>query len=266
MSNITILISVVLLFLVIAVGCHTNPIPEIIEQEIFSSWEVVGGDAGVTHYSNLAQINKDNVKNLELAWEFSTGDILNDDNEYWGGSTIQSNPIVVNGVMYSTTPTLHVIALDAATGKQIWRFDPWNGQQGGGYNRGVAYWESGDDKRIYYTVKNELICLKALTGEPVTSFGKSGRKNMAEGLLPEHEARGGVISPAAPVIYKDLVVIGGMGEWRVPGNVSAYDAISGERVWIFHTIPFPGEPGFETWEDTTYWRDGFGANSWGGLS
>jgi quinoprotein glucose dehydrogenase len=266
MSNIRILISVVLLFLVIAVGCHTNPIPEIIEQEIFSSWEVVGGDAGVTHYSNLAQINKDNVKNLKLAWEFSTGDILNDDNEYWGGSTIQSNPIVVNGVMYSTTPTLHVIALDAGTGKQIWRFDPWNGQQGGGYNRGVAYWESGDEKRIYYTVKNELICLNALTGEQVTSFGNSGRKNMAEGLLPEHEARGGVISPAAPVIYKDLVVIGGMGEWRVPGNVSAYDAISGERVWIFHTIPFPGEPGFETWEDTTYWRDGFGANSWGGLS
>jgi quinoprotein glucose dehydrogenase len=87
----------------------------------------------------------------------------------------------------------------------------------------VAYWESGDETRIYYTVKNELICLNALTGEQVTSFGNSGRKNMAEGLLPEHEARGGVISPAAPVIYKDLVVIGGMGEWRVPGNVSAYN-------------------------------------------
>jgi quinoprotein glucose dehydrogenase len=255
-----------LLTIVIYCGCQPDPFPIVIESEHFSSWEVVGGDAGVTHYSNLTQINKENVKNLKLGWEFSTGDILNDDNEYWGGSTIQSNPIVVNGLMYSTTPTLHVIALDAATGKQIWRFDPWNGQQGGGYNRGVAYWENGDKKHIYYTVKNELICLDALTGELVASFGNLGRKNMAEGLIPEHASRGGVISPAAPVIYKDLVVIGGMGEWRVPGNISAYDAITGDRVWIFHTIPFPGETGFETWGDTTYWRDGFGANSWGGLS
>lgn len=252
--------------LLVSSACYRDPIPKIISAEKFASWETAGGDAGVTHYSNLDQINKENVHKLRLAWEFSTGDILRDDNEYWGGSTIQSNPIVVDGVLYSTTPTLHIIALDAASGRQIWRFDPWKGKEGGGYNRGVAYWRNGDDRRIFYTVKNELICLDAKTGTLVQSFGENGRQNMAKGLLPEHEARGGVISPAAPVIYKDLVVVGGMGEWRVPGNVSAYDAITGERRWIFNTIPFPGEVGFETWGDTTYWRDGFGANCWGGLS
>ena len=247
-------------------GCNHNPIPDIINKDAFTSWKIVGGDAGVTHYSNLDQINTSNVHQLEVAWQFSTGDILNDDNEYWGGSTIQSNPIVVDGVLYSTTPTLHVIALNAATGKLIWRFDPWNGETGGGYNRGVAYWEKGEDKRIFYTVKNELLCLNAKDGKLIQSFGTGGRQSMAKGLLLEHEARGGVISPAAPVIYKDLVVVGGMGEWRVPGNVSAYDVFTGKRRWIFHTIPFPNEIGFETWGDTTYYRDGFGANCWGGLS
>ena len=247
-------------------SCKTDPIPEIMNRDEFASWRVVGGDAGVTHYSNLAQITRENVSRLEMAWEFSTGDVLADHNEYWGGSTIQSNPIIVDGVLYSTTPTLHVVALDAVTGQQVWRYNPWKNETGGGYNRGVAYWSQGEDKRIFYTVKNELICLDALSGKPVNSFGVKGRVNMARGLIPEHESRGGVISPAAPVIYKNLIVIGGMGEWRVPGNISAYDALTGKRKWIFHTIPFPGEPGFETWADTTYWRDGFGANSWGGLS
>lgn len=247
-------------------SCSIQSNPDSVNAKHFSEWRTVGGDPGVTHYSNLDQINKENVHTLQLAWKFSTGDMLADDNEYWGGSTIQSNPIIVDGVLYSTTPTLHVVAIDAATGKLIWRFDPWEGQQGGGYNRGVAYWEKGNDRRIFYTVKNELICLDAKTGTPVSTFGSDGRQNMAKGLLPEHESRGGVISPAAPVIYKDFVVVGGMGEWRVPGNVSAWDVLSGERKWIFHTIPFPGEIGFETWGDTTYWRDGFGANCWGGLS
>ena len=254
-----------LLFFVFT-SCKKDPLPAIIAQEQFQSWMLVGGDAGVTHYSNLDQITKNNVKDLKVAWEFSTGDLLADDNEYWGGSTIQSNPIVVDGILYSTTPTLHVIALNAATGILIWRFDPWDGEQGGGYNRGVTYWENGDDRRIYYTVKNELICLNAKTGKLIPSFGEEGKQNMAKGLIPEHESRGGVISPAAPIVYKNLIVVGGMGEWRVPGNVSAYDALTGERKWIFHTIPFPEEPGFETWGDTTYYRDGFGANSWGGLS
>lgn len=262
--------SIILLSTVVSMlfqlGCESDRIPEILSQQQFSSWQVVGGDAGVTHYSNLTEINTENVSQLQVAWEFSTGDVLADNNEYWGGSTIQSNPIIVEGILYSTTPTLHVIALNAATGEQIWRFDPWDGEQGGGYNRGVAYWENGEDKRIYYTVKNELLCIDAKSGELVSSFGKNGRSSMAEGLIPEHEARGGVISPAAPVIFDDLIIIGGMGEWRVPGNVSAYDALTGERKWIFHNIPFPGETGFETWGDTTYYRDGFGANSWGGLS
>jgi quinoprotein glucose dehydrogenase len=256
----------ILLISAIISGCRDNPFPKITDNEKFVAWHKVGGDAGVTHYSNLSQINKENVHQLEAAWEFSTGDILHDDNEYWGGSTIQSNPIIIDGILYSTTPTLHVIALNASTGELLWRFDPWDGQQGGGYNRGVAYWEKGDDRRIFYTAQNELLCIDAETGKLINDFGENGRQSMAEGLIPEHEERGGVVSPAAPVIYRDLVVIGGMGEWRVPGNVSAYDVYTGERKWIFHTIPFPGEVGYESWGDTTYWRDGFGANCWGGLS
>ena len=247
-------------------GCKQEKYPEITEQEKFANWKIVGGDDGVTHYSNLSQINKKNVHKLKVAWEFSTGDILNDDNEYWGGSTIQSNPIIVNGILYSTTPTLHVIALNAATGEQIWRFNPWGETQGGGYNRGVAYWEAGADKRIFYSVGNELLCLNAETGKLIETFGEKGRRSMAKGLLKEHEEGGGVISAAAPVIFKDLVIIGGMGDWRIPGNISAYDARTGERKWLFHLIPFPGETGFETWGDTSYYRNGFGANCWGGLS
>ena len=247
-------------------SCQTHSPPEISQQTQFSSWKIVGGDEGVTHYSNLDQINRRNVHQLQPAWSFQTGDILHDDNEYWGGSTIQANPIVAHGILYATTPTLHVIALNAATGELIWRYDPWKGETGGGYNRGVAFWENGEDRRIFYTVSHELICLNANTGTLVTSFGKLGKRDMALGLIPEHEARGGVISAAAPVIFQDLVIIGGMGEWRVPGNISAYDVRTGERKWIFHTIPFPGEEGFESWGDTTYYREGFGANCWGGLS
>ncbi len=232
------------------------------------SWSVVGGDEKVTHYSTLDQINRDNVEELEVAWIYRSGDLLADDNEYWGGSTIQSNPIIVEGWLFTTTPTLDVVALDAATGGEIWRYTPWKGKIGGGYNRGLAYWssEDGADRRLYYTVGNELICLDPWTGKPVFSFGERGRRSMAKGLIPEHEARGGVVSPAAPAIYKDLVIVAGMGDWRVPGNVSAYDAITGDRVWIFHNIPHPGEVGYDSWGDPDYWRDGFGANAWGGLS
>lgn len=256
-----------LLGLILLIACGTPQYAPQLDGVQYTQWQVVGGDPGVTHYSRLDQINRSNVNRLEVAWTFRTGDVMDDQNEYWGGSTIQANPIVVDGVLYATTPSLEVIALDAASGEQIWRFSPWEGRaEGGGYNRGVAYWAAGEDRRIYYAVKNELLCLNAKTGEWVTSFGDGGRQSMAEGLYPPHEARGGVISAGAPVIFEDLVIVGGMGEWRVPGNVSAYDARTGVRKWVFHNIPFPGETGYDTWGDSTYYREGFGANCWGGLS
>ena len=232
------------------------------------SWSVVGGDEKRTHFSKLDQIHRGNVDQLEVAWIYRSGDLLADDNEYWGGSTIQANPIVVEDWLYTTTPTLDVVALEAATGELIWRYTPWKDKIGGGYNRGVAYWssEDGADRRLFYTVGNELICLDAWTGKPVISFAEKGRRSMAKGLIPEHEERGGVVSPASPVIFENLVVVAGMGDWRVPGNVSAYDVMTGKRVWIFHNIPHPGEVGHDSWGDPDYWLHGFGANSWGGLS
>ena len=130
-------------------------------------WQTYNGDYGGTHYSALDQINHSNVKQLEVAWTWNSGDI---------GSTIECNPIIVDGVMFVSTPRLHVAALNAATGEVIWRFDPWKGSRRGGVNRGVSYWTDGkDDRRIFHSAGDHLYALDAGTGEPIQSFGQDGR-------------------------------------------------------------------------------------------
>ena len=144
----------------------------------YRDWRVYHGGAEGIHYSALDQINRGNVAQLEVAWTFDTGDAFN-------GSEMQCNPIVVDGVLFATTPKLRVMALDAATGRLRWSFDPNEGRQvlGKRRNRGVTYWSDGKDRRVFFVARHFLSALDAGTGRPVAAFGKEGRVDLREGLL-----------------------------------------------------------------------------------
>lgn len=140
-------------------------------------WPVYGGDFGTTKFSPLQQINRDNVRQLQPAWIFHTGDQS-------GRSTIECNPLVIDGVVYLTTVTLKAVALEAATGRKLWEFDPQSatGESTRGVNRGLSFWTDGTDRRILYPAARHLFCLDAATGKPAAGFGKSGFIDLREGF------------------------------------------------------------------------------------
>jgi quinoprotein glucose dehydrogenase len=220
-----------------------------------------GGGPENIHYSTLAQIDRDNVDQLEVAWTYDTGDAF-------PNSEMQCNPVIIDGVLYATTPKLRVIALDAENGRLIWSFDPNEGKRALGKmrNRGVTYWEDGDDKRIYFGYRQWLYSLDAKTGQPVKGFGDAGRIDLQEGL--SRNAPGLSITLATPgVVYKDMLIVGSLvGEAlpAAPGHIRAYDLRTGKMRWIFHTIPHPGEYGYETWPKEA-WKYIGGANNWSGM-
>ncbi len=229
-------------------------------------WRVYGGDAGATRYSPLDQINRSNVSKLEVAWTFRTGDAHDRPR-----TTIECNPLVIDGVMYLTTALLKVCALDAATGKHLWTFDPFDGAEytkPRGVNRGVTYWGEGQDQRIFFVAGPRLYALSAKTGKPLPEFGHGGSVDLRQGL--DREIDGLFYSVTSPgVVYRNLIILGsivGEGpEPAAPGHVRAFDVITGRRAWIFHTIPQPGEFGHDTWEGVS-WKTAGGANDWSGLS
>lgn len=223
-------------------------------------WQTYHGDYGGSHYSELDQINRSNVKLLEVAWTWKSGDV---------GATIECNPIIVNGVMFVTTPTLHVAALNAATGELIWRFDPWNGARGGGVNRGVAYWTDGaSDQRIFHSAGNWLYALDAKTGKPIAGFGQNGRISHKDGFDTDVFFLS-VGNNTPGMVWKDLLILGSTtGEGpnpTAPGHIRAFDVRTGERKWIFHTIPHPGEFGYDTWAEDS-WKKVGSANVWSGFT
>jgi quinoprotein glucose dehydrogenase len=223
-------------------------------------WQTYHGDYGGTHYSELDQINRGNVQRLQLAWAWKSGDV---------GTTIECNPIVVNGVMFVTTGRLHAAALNAATGALLWRFDPWEGARGGGLNRGVAYWTDGKgDERIFHSAGDWVYALDAKTGKPVPSFGRGGRISHRDGFDTDvFYLRVGNNSPG--IVWKDLLILGsvtGEGPQQcAPGHIRAFDVRTGERKWIFHTIPHPGEFGYDTWAPDS-WKKVGSANAWSGFT
>jgi quinoprotein glucose dehydrogenase len=228
----------------------------------YNTWSVYRGDAANTAYSGLDQINKENVKHLEVAWTYHTGDA-----ERGNHSTIQCNPIVTNGVMYVTSPKLKLIALDPGTGKEIWKFDPFNGTQSSGVNRGVTYWESGSDKRIYFSAGHFLYALNAKDGSLSPDFGAQGKVDLREGLGRD-PAKLSVAASSPGTIYKDLLIQGTAlsDSWDAPpGFIRAYDVKTGKIAWTFHTIPQPGEFGYDTWSENAYKEVG-GTNNWTGMS
>jgi quinoprotein glucose dehydrogenase len=240
-----------------AVGCASRSLPN-------ADWPITGGDAGNTRYSTLDQITRDNVGQLRVAWVYHTGDMPVGDQ-----SQIQATPIVVDGVLYTTTPALAVLALRADRGTLLWRFDPF---AGGGrathVNRGVVYWTDGArDRRIFITAGRKLYALSADDGRPVASFGDSGSIDLSGGL--DRDIDDAYLVATSPgVVFEDLLIQGtrvGEEEGSAPGDVRAYDARTGKIRWSFHTIPRPGEFGVETWPRDA-WRTAGGANSWAGMS
>ena len=225
----------------------------------YISWTVAGGDNANSQYSSLQQINKSNVQNLEVAWVYRTGDKSD-------RSTIQANPVIIGNRMYISSPALKIIALNAETGEELWTFDAGGPSHA---NRGVTYWTDGNEESIFFTRGFFLYALDANTGKPLIDFGEDGRIDLREGLNRE-PAEELSISPTSPgIIYNDLYIIGGRvpeGPQRhTPGHVRAFDVRTGEIKWIFHSIPHPGEYGYDTWPGDSWEKLG-GANNWGGMS
>ncbi len=214
-----------------------------------------GGAPEDTRYSSLAQINRENVKKLQVAWTYDTGEA--------GG--LQTSPLIVDGVLYAYTPTQKVIALDARTGKLLWKFD--SGIVGRQPDRGLASWSDGKQRRILAGIMNFVYALDAHTGKPITTFGDGGRIDLRENLGRDPQSV--MIALTSPgIVYKDLLIVGGREPESLPcapGDIRAYDVRTGKLRWTFHTIPHPGEFGYQTWPPEA-WKYSGAANNWAGMA
>ena len=219
-------------------------------------WPAYGGGPEQIRYSTLAQINRGNVKELKQAWIYDSGET--------GG--LQTQPIVVDGVLYGVTPRHKTFALRAATGEHLWTFD--SGIKAQGANRGVMYWTDGaGDRRVYAAVTRYVYALDAGTGKPIPTFGDGGRIDL-HADLGRDPGRQSVVLTSPGVVHKDLLILGGRvseGLPASPGDIRAYNARTGKLQWSFHTIPHPGEAGYETWSKDS-WKENGGANSWPGMA
>ncbi|MBM3459748.1 MAG: pyrroloquinoline quinone-dependent dehydrogenase, partial [Armatimonadetes bacterium] len=236
-----------------------------------ADWIATNGDRGGTRYSRLDQIHPASVGSLRVAWSYRTGDA--NPRQF---TNIECTPIVVDGVMYLTTVRVRVVALDAASGRELWKFDPWpKGTEGrilasGGVNRGVAYWSGpgGTARVLLATSDGRLISLDAKTGRPDPAFGTGGEVDLRAGLERDL-SRLPYGCTAPPAIYGNLAILGfSNGEGPrpgAPGDVRAFDVRTGKQVWRFHTVPRPGEFGHETWERDS-WQERGGCNAWNGLT
>ena len=219
-------------------------------------WPAYGGAPENNHYSKLAPINRSNVKSLAVAWSFDT--------QEEGG--LQTSPIIVEGVLYGITPTQKVFALDAATGKLLWKFD--SGIRGTQPDRGLAYWANRKDKRILVGVMNFVFALDAATGKLIPSFGNGGRIDLRENLGREPASSQSVDLTSPGIVYKDLIIFGGRNPETLPappGDIRAYDVRTGKLRWSFHTIPHPGEFGYDSWPKEA-WKTSGAANNWAGMA
>jgi quinoprotein glucose dehydrogenase len=226
-------------------------------------WPVYGGGPESIRYSSLTQINRANVRQLKVAWTFDASDGVET-------SELEVNPIIVQGILYATTVSLNVVALNAATGALVWRFDPYHGRSvrgGGGRTRGVTYWsDDRGDERIFVGVQQFLYALDAKTGRPIPSFGDAGHIDMRDGLRAGEKLMIDLGTPG--IVYKDLLILGSRTAESLPtppGDIRAYDARTGALRWTFHTVPRPGEPGYQTWPRDAWTYTG-AANNWTGMA
>jgi len=246
-------------------SCSTND-----TVEDYSTWAYYAGTKEGNRYSSNDQINVDNVAHLQISWTYSTND-----KDPANRSEIQCNPIVVDGILYGTSPRLKLFAIDATTGKQKWIFSPptdvVDSEYGVGLNRGVVYWQDkhGDHKRILYSAGTKLFAVSAADGQLIADFGKNGIIDLRDNLNRENTENMSLASTTPGVIFNDILILGtrvSEGDGALPGHIRAYNVMTGEMEWIFHTIPHPDEYGYDTWEDKDAWKKVGGANSWAGMS
>jgi quinoprotein glucose dehydrogenase len=226
-------------------------------------WPIYRGDPKGNQYSALAQVHAANVHRLERAWEYKTGDANQ-------RSTMHANPIVVDGVMYITTPALKAVALNAATGKEIWSFDPAKYNNGNVVrlrNRGVVHWKGSGGDRIFHFVRDRVYAVDAKTGALITTFGTDGFIDLRQNLGVDPASA--VIEMTSPgAVFKNILIIASRVNESYdasPGHIRGYDTVTGTMKWIFHTIPKEGQAGHDTWK----WVKGEnygGANAWGGVT
>ncbi len=233
-------------------ACHSD-------QRDYSTWSDYLGGPDRNHYSSLTQITPQNVNQLKVAWSYAAPD----------SGQMQMSPIVVEGVLYGMTAAVQAFALDAATGKELWRFgDPlkaWHST-----SRGVSYWSNGQDKRLLCTIGPNLYALDAKTGQPILTFGNQGKVDLHEGL-PAAAQNKFIISNTPGTVFENLLIMPvrvSEGADAAPGDVRAFDVVTGKLAWTFHTIPYPYEPGYDTWENKeAYLNTEVGAaNNWAGMA
>ncbi len=240
---------------IVAVSVHAEQAPTE-TSPIVKDWPTYGGKPENTHYSSLRQINRENVKGLGVAWSFDTGE--------QGG--LQTSPLIVGDILYGLTPTQKVFALNAATGKLLWKFD--SGVKGTQPDRGLVYWTDGEENRILVGVMNFVYALDATTGKPIATFGHQGRIDLRENLGREPASAQSIALTSPGVVYKDLLIVGGRNPETLPappGDIRAFDVRTGKLRWSFHTIPHPGEFGYETWPKNA-WKTSGAANNWAGMA
>ena len=243
---------------VILSQCDEYSHPRVVENQ-YTEWKHYLGDPGRSHYSQLSEFNTKNIKSLKVAWEYESMDY----------GQMQMNPIVVDTLLYGVSSALKVFALDARSGEEVWVFGDTLKTLFSN-SRGVSYWESGNDKRIFYTKGSDLWALNALTGIPIHSFGTNGKIDLRSGLDPSAKEKF-VISSTPGTIYKNLIIMPlrlSEGVGAAPGDVMAFDVITGKLAWSFHTLPRPEELGIETWGDLNISKSPIvgAANNWAGMA
>lgn len=224
----------------------------------YSTWSEYLGGPDRSHYSSLNDINIKNISRLEKVWEYSSGD----------SGQVQCNPIVVNGVLFGVTASNHLFAVNAATGKEKWTLvQPGEGTAN--VNRGVTYWEEGDDKRILYAYSSFLYAVNAETGKVITSFGDQGKVSLKSGLEPNTKDKF-VGSTSPGTLFDDLIIMPlrvGEGNGAALGYIQAFNVKTGKLAWVFKTLPEKGAMGASTWPSYTRANEEVGAiNNWAGMA
>jgi len=225
----------------------------------YLTWRDYAGSADSAQYSGLRQINRSNVSQLQVAWVYPTGD----------GRKYSFNPIVIDELMYVLGKGNSIVALNAATGKEVWAWSPGPDTRII-TNRGINYWESKDraDRRLLFASNHFLRAIDARTGKPILSFGDGGSVDLKQGLQRDPKAISLVQSTTPGRVFEDLLILGSatnQGYGSAPGDIRAFHARTGKVVWTFHTIPHPGEFGYDTWPKDA-WKSVGGANVWGEMS